>query len=468
MPKIDPDQQLILKDQRWRAKPSFYAEKMSRGSWTRHRWVEFILEYVRKKVIAGGARIIINAPPRHGKSEAISYWLPSWYLSLYPDRRVILGSYGGRLAVKWGRKVRDHLDGHPDSRVVVSKDHRSVGDWETDQGGGMISVGVGGGVTGEGFFLGIIDDPHKDWEEALSLTYRGRVIDWFNSTFYTRAEPGASIIVVQTRWHESDLSGYLINDHEDNWEVLSLPALAEENDLLERELGEALCPDRYTASDLEKIQGAMTSYMFAGLYQQRPSPLEGGLVKRDWFQRYKYLPDEFDEQVQVWDFTFTETTSGSYVVGELWGRLGANFYLVDQIRDRLDFPGMLMAMRRFSNRWPDVIEKIVEEAANGYAIIDSLKEEIPGIIGVRPKGSKVARLVSVSGLIESGNVWIPHQSIADWADDFIEEVVNFPNAANDDQVDAMTMALARLFKRSQTFNLALSTAGVRESPWSIR
>lgn len=467
MTQISTDQEDTITEQGWRLLPSLYAEKMSDGDWLRYRWVDFILEYVRKRVAKGGARIIINAPPRHGKSEAISHWLPAWYLDMYPDRRVILGSYGSRFATKWGRKVRDHFLTNKQARTKISKEHASAADWETEEGGGMICAGVGKGITGEGGDLMIIDDPHKDWEEALSITFRRRAIDWFDSVFYTRKEPNASIVVIQTRWHERDLSGYLINEHADDWEVINLPALAEEDDMLGRQPGEALCPERFSAEVLHQIKAAISTYKFAGLYQQRPAPLEGGMVKRKWFQRYKELPEDFDEQIQVWDFTFKETVSGSYVVGELWGRKGANFFLVDQIRDRLDFPGMLMAITRFSNRWPDVVEKIVEEAADGYAIIDTLKDQIPGIIGVRPKGSKVARLVAVSGLLEAGNVWVPEQSVADWADDFIEEVVTFPNAANDDQVDAMTMALSRLSKRTQNFNITLGTGGARPSPWDF-
>jgi predicted phage terminase large subunit-like protein len=227
-----------------------------------------------------------------------------------------------------------------------------------------------------------------------------------------------------------------------------------------------LCPERFPVAALIKIKEAITSYMFAGLYQQRPAPLDGGMVKRGWFSRYLTRPDAFEEMLQSWDLTFKDTGK-SYVVGQVWGRKSADFYLVDQVRERLDFPGTLRAIKRISKRWPNVTTKLVEEAANGHAVIATLRGKVPGIVGIKPKGSKEARLIAVSGVIESGNVWIPDQSIAPWADDFVEEAVVFPNGANDDQVDAMTMALSRFSTRSSNLGIEIPTGGQRQSPWEI-
>ena len=455
--------------ERWRARPSRYAQHMSGGRWTRFSWIEYVMEYVRERVLEGNARIIINAPPRNGKSLGMGHWFPSWYLDLYPERKIIFASYGDRFSIKWGRSVRDHLREHPEAMTKVSQTQGTANDWATTDGGGMRSVGVGGGITGEGGNCIIIDDPHKDWAEALSPTARERVIDWFNGTLYSRLEPGASLIVIQTRWHEGDLTGYLLSEHSDNWEHICLPALAEENDPLGRKPGEALCPERFPVAELDKIKKAISSHMFAGLYQQRPAPLEGGIVKRKWFKRYRpaaELPDKFDEETQVWDLTF-KGTGTSFVVGEVWGRSAGKFYLVDQFRDRVDFPGTLRAIAAISVKHPGVARKVVEEAANGNAVISMLKDKIPGIIGKRPQGSKEARLLAVSSYIEAGNVYLPEGPGYEWVEDFIEEVVNFPNAANDDQVDAMTMALAELSQRQSVVNFQLPTAGIRENPWRV-
>lgn len=451
----------------WRLWLYKYAEVISQGNWIAFDWVKYVCQEIQHEIIKGNARIIINAPPRHGKSELISRWLSTWYLDWFPERKIILASYGEFFATKWGVKVRDEFMTNKETWTKVHKNQAYANDWQTYYEGGMKSTGVDGSITGEGGDLNIIDDPHKNWEEAHSKTYLNKVIDWFNSTLYTRLEPNASIIVVQTRWSENDLTAYLINEHEDDWKVICLPALCEgDDDPLGRKEGEALCPERYDAERLQKIKRAMGSYMFAGLYQQRPGPPEGSLIKRDWFRRWTEIPSNPDEWLQGWDFTFTDTGS-SYVVGQVWLRKGANYYLIDQSRDKLDFPGMQRKIQIVSERWPDAKSKIVERAASGWAIIATLEDKIPGLIGWTPKGSKESRLVAVSGLIEAGNVYIPDRSVASWVDDFEEEVVVFPNGKNDDQVDAMTMSLLRLSKRTSNYNFVLPDSGTRESPWKM-
>lgn len=454
----------------WRLWIDRYAETVSEGQWIIYPWLKYIFREIQSKIVNGNARIIINAPPRHGKSEAISHWLPVWFLDWYPDRKVILASYGDEFATEWGMKVRDEF---LDSELVwtkVHKDRAFAGNWKTYyKTGGMECVGVGGSITGKGCHLGIIDDPHKNYDEAHSSVYQRKIINWFNATFYPRLEPNASIVLIMTRWHENDLTGYLINEHSDDWIVIRLPALAEdENDLLDREIGEALCPERYSKEVLQKIKKAQGSYIFNALYQQRPAPPEGSLIKRDWFNRYIELPQNPDEWLQGWDFTFTDKGT-SFVCGEVWCRKEANCYLVDLVKEKLDFPGMVRAVKRMSKRWPQATTKLVEKAANGYAIISTLEDKIPGLIGWSPgRSSKEARLVAVSPLIEAGNVYLPTRDFAPWVDDFIEEVVTFPNAANNDQVDAMSMSLLRLRQVTpETFDFVIPDSGVRQSPWSF-
>jgi predicted phage terminase large subunit-like protein len=453
-------------EEKWRLHVDTFAQRVSRGKWIPYPWLVFMLRYIEKKIRRGNARIIVTAPPRHGKSESISHWLPTWFLDLFPDRRVIEAAYGQDFAKKWGRLVRNHFAEknnqlftqlHPDQTLAMN--------WATTRDGGMRSSGLDGTITGEGFDLGIIDDPHKNWEEAMSPAKRRHAIEWFNGTFYTRAEPNASIILMATRWHERDLPGYLINESEEEWEVINLPALAEEGDLLGREPGEALCPERYTKERLERIRGVIGSHMFNALYQQHPSPPDGGYVNRDWFKRYTVLPDHFDKQIQSWDLTFSDTGS-SYVVGQVWGRKEADVFLLDQIRGKFTFPETLKQIQILSNRWPDAIEKLVERKANGAAVLDTLRGQVQGLIPVEPRGSKEARLASVSGMIEAGNVHVPCNSLCKWSNDFIEEAITFP-AGNDDQVDAMTQALDRLRKVKYDFNISLSLSGSRSNPWEF-
>lgn len=460
----------VTEDDLWRGTVATFARKVSGGAWVPYPWLVAVLREIESRIMAGDARVILNAPPRHGKSEAIAHWLPAWYLNTFPQRRVILGTYGDDLASDWGMKVKDKFTNSELTWTRLRKDKQRNDHWLTQQGGGMRSMGVGGSVTGRGGDLVIIDDPHKDWQEATSTASRKRVIAWFNATLYTRLEPKASIIVMQTRWHENDLTGYLLSEHADNWVHIRLPALAESGppgDFLKRREGAALCPPRFSAAQLETIRAAMGSQLFAGLYQQRPAPLEGNLVRRDWFRRYTDMPRSFDVIIQSWDMNFKETDSGSYVVGQVWGRKGGNFYLLDQSRGRWSFVETQRHMMALSTRWKEARDKLVEEAANGSAIISSLHDVLPGIIPTSAKNSKAARLAAVSGMIESGNVYIPDNSIADWADDFVEEVCGFPYAMNDDQVDAMTQALNRLYQGVYIFDLTIPSSGVRSNPWGF-
>ena len=427
----------------WRLRLLDYASKASSQRWKKYRHLEYLTDRVQRAVFDGDARVIVNMPPRHGKSQALSRWLPTWFLDWNPDKSVILASYGDSLAKDFGRMVRDYFMEAPDSWAEVRRDKEAANDWATTEGGGMKTVGVGGPITGLGGDLIIVDDPHKNFAESQSVLQRRRIVDWFNATLYTRAEPGASIVVVQTRWHEDDLTGYLVNEHQDDWEVISLPALAEEkNDALGRAPGEALCPARYTAEALDKIKEAMGSFLFAGLYQQRPAPPDGGIIKREWIKYYTQTPPELKDYTASWDMSFKETSGGSYTVGQVWARDGADIYLLDQFRKRIDFPAAQKAVVGMAETWPAISKHCIEDAANGPAIISSLRNKLPGIIPIKPQGSKAARLHSVAPLLESGNVWLPHPSIAPWVGDLVLELITFPSASHDDQCDALSMALS--------------------------
>lgn len=443
---------------------SSYAHRMSRGKWIPYPWVMYLLRELQRALLEGGARVLVNAPPRHGKSEAVAHWLPTWYLDHFPDSRVILGSYGDALANDWGTKVRDHFLNH-ETTTRIRHDRHRTDDWETVDGGGMRSVGVGSAITGKGANLVIVEDPTKDWAEAMSPTSRRRLWDWFNATLYTRLEPGGSIIVVQTRWHPEDLSGYILRDHTDRWIHIRLPALAEEADPIGRQVGDPLCPQRFDAETLQKIKAAITTRIFAGLYQQRPAPEEGNAVKRDWFRLYQEPPAKFDAVLQSWDMSFKKTAHGSFVVCQVWGRAGGNYYLLDQVRGRWSFVETQKQMLVMRQRWPVAVDKLVEDAANGPAILDTLNDVVSGIIPIRAQDSKEARLAAVAGLIESGNVYLP--AGREWLQDFVEEVSAFPFGSSDDQVDAMSQALGRLYSAQATFNLSVPSAGTRMNPWDF-
>lgn len=454
-----------IAEERWRLRIDTYAHRLSGGKWKQYAWVKHLLRLVQDKITEGGARIIINAPPRHGKSSSVSHYLPTWFLDHYPELRVILASYGDDFAASWGLRVRDEFEHNPLTWTKVRQDKSRASDWLTTAGGGMKTVGVGGALTGHGGNLLVADDCLKNWEEAQSKIYRKRLVNWFNSTFYTRAEPWASIVVVETRWHERDLTGYLTEEHEDDWIHIRFPALAELDDPLDRAVGEALCPERFDERALAQIRAGVTEMVFAGLYQQRPAPPEGGLIKRDWFRYWTELPAKPTDWLLSWDLAAKETSSGSYTVGQVWCRSGGDFYLVDQWRGRADFPTVLRVFGSMVEKWPQARTKLVEDAAQGRPLIETLRRKVPGIIAVPARGSKEARLQSAAPYLESGNVWLPAR--ASWVDALVEEVVAFPNAVNDDQVDALSQALNR-YKSVRIGTLAINLdIGHQENPWRI-
>jgi len=247
------------------------------------------LELIREKlmdVVEGRVKkLMIFTPPRHGKSQQNTISLPAWYLERWPERRVIIGAYNATLSEKFSRKARKL------TRAKLSNDRTAVDDWETVAGGGLRAVGVGGGITGMGGNLILIDDPVKSREEANSPRYRDKCWDWYTDDLYTRLEPGGAIVLTMTRWHDDDLAGRILaSDDGPNWEVITLPALATHNDLLGRAVGDALWPDRYDEAALAEIRSILGPNSFNALYQQNPIPDEGDFFKAADCQWYETPP----------------------------------------------------------------------------------------------------------------------------------------------------------------------------------
>jgi len=395
-------------------------------------------------------RLMVFMPPRHGKSEKTSIRFPAWALGKNPERSIVQASYAEGLALKHSRAARDVVTTEEFELLFPDVHHRperrtqerlpppmqQAHEWGTKQGGSYYAVGVCGGLTGRGYDIGIIDDPIKDDIEAESLTYRERVWQWYTKVFRTRAEPGAAIILIMTRWHEDDLAGRLLKQQKedplaDQWEILHLPALDEQE--------RALWPARYDTPELLKTKASIGPYAFAAEYQGTPSPEKGNIFLKEWWKWYDELPAMLDEMAQTWDMTFKEAGT-SMVVGQVWGRKGADKYLIDEVRGKMDFPATLESFEEFTRYWPQAIAKLVEDKANGPAIIASLKNKIAGIIAVNPRGGKVARARAASPEVHAGNVWLPKDQ--PWAVDFVDECATFPHGAFDDRVDAFTQMLA--------------------------
>jgi predicted phage terminase large subunit-like protein len=258
------------------------------------------------------------------------------------------------------------------------------------------------------------------------------------------------MVIVMQRVHENDLAGHVVQ--QGGYEELKLPAEYEGHKQLtcigwkdpRTESGELLWPERFGAEEIERLKRTLGSYAAAGQLQQRPSPAEGGVLKRHWWKFYREAPRPFSEVIQSWDCAFKDTRTSDFVVGQVWGRHGADKYLLDQVRGRMDCPATIQAVKRLSEKWPQAHAKLVEDKANGPAVIATLKHEIVGLIAVNPEGGKEVRAHAVSPQIEAGNVYLPDATIAPWIGGFIDECAAFPNGAYDDQVDAMSQALVRL------------------------
>lgn len=455
MPALSTDACVQAASDLWRLDFASYCERISNGVWQRYAWLDHVCAEVTDAVLNTRQNLIIEAPPRHGKTFTIAEWLPVWFLDLFPDKHIILCSYAEHRAKTAGRRVRDTIKINPEVWVNISDTSASNVSWETMAGGGMRCAGIngghGGGITGEGWDVGIIDDYNKDWEEASSAATQEKIWDWYTSTFSTRAQDSRSMeIVMATRWNAEDLIGRLKKEQPGKWKVIRLPALAEEGDLLGREEGEALCPERWPAHALRARKEAVGSQVFNALYQQRPSAAEGNIIKREWIKYYgqpggPQLPKEAEADLISWDMNFKETKRGSYVVGQVWAKHKAHCYLLHQVRDRWNFVDTKKGVVDLADEYPTATAKLVEDKANGPAILSELKDEVPGLIAVEPRGSKEARLQSVAPMFEAGNVWVPHPSLPgfEWVQDWIEELVTFPNAGKDDQTDATSQALDR-------------------------
>jgi predicted phage terminase large subunit-like protein len=427
----------------WRVGLDTYAQVASRGLWLPYHWLTYLARRLEATALKPNGRLVVMAPPRHGKSEITSRWLAAWYLDHHPSHHVLLGSYEAAFARRWGGLVRDYFEA-PDSPAwtTVRPDSRAANLWETPEGGGMACAGVGGPFTGRGGHLLIGDDLIKNWDQASSSLMRAKVWDWWISTFLTRMEPGASVILIMTRWHHADVVGQLLEEDGDNWEVVQLPALATGPDELGRVEGEPLCPERFPLEALEDRRRQVGPMIWEGLYQQAPSPLLGSILRRDWWQFYEATP-ALEEVILSWDLSFKGNATSDFVVGQAWGRAGADRYLLDQVRGRWDFVETLAQMRAFSAKWPQASAVVVEDKANGPAVISALKREIRGLVPYTPTSSKEARVHSISPAVEAGQVHLPTPARSPWVLDLIEEAAAFPRGVNDDQVDALSQALIR-------------------------
>jgi predicted phage terminase large subunit-like protein len=469
-----------------------------------HRLSELLIELLQQVADGQLTRLIVCCPPRHGKSQLVSRLFPAYWVSRHPELFCAIASYSGELAYAHSREARHYyrITGH-----ALSKDSAAVGNWLTPQRGGCIAAGVRGPFTGKGYNLGIIDDPYKGPEDAKSALQRERLIDWLKSVWFTRAEPGltaegallpAAQVVVQTRWDHHDMTAWLLEqesqENPEHWTVLNLPAIAEPESISMqiphtctkvidwRRPGEPLCPERVPLDVLQRIRTRLGSYWWNALYQQRPSPAEGLLFRKDWIQPPLPIapgqPRRYAPLVLSCDLSFKDgkdnDACGFALLGLLepqrhpavdarrqglalatnagiahrpgqhapegaaapdpWAELQIEALWAH--RQRLDLPGVikfllasLASLERQGLR-PNAV--LIEDAANGPAVCQLLRRQVPGLIAIPPRGTKASRAHAVAPLVEAGQVRFARK-----AESLVEELLAFsPRGGVDDQVDA--------------------------------
>lgn len=393
-------------------------------------------------------RLMIFLPPRHYKSEMVTVRYSAWRLERDPGLRVIVGAYNHLLAEKFSRKARRIVT----ARVPLSSDRTAVFDWETAAGGGMRAVGVGGGITGQGGDLIIIDDPVKSREEANSDAYRDRVYGWYTDDLYTRGEADTALILIATRWHEDDLPGRILASEDGpNWTVISLPAEAEEGDPLGREIGAALCPAKFDLAALADRRRVLGASYYA-LYQQRPQPPEGVMFQRPWFTIVPAGPREAI-RVRYWDNAGTKD-GGAFTCGVLVARDRQGlFYIEDLVRGQWE-----AGERETVKRQTAILDaarygaevRIWNEQEPGSGGKESAQATIRNLAGFRVyaepvTGDKVTRAEPFAAQAQAGNVRIVRDTDERrWVSGYLDRVTAFPLGRYKDDVDATAGAVNKL------------------------
>lgn len=384
--------------------------------------------------------LMVFMPPQHGKSVFCSKYTPAWYESMFPHRHTLLTSYEGEFARGWGRKTRDVCTRWgPEMFGYKIRDDSSAADWWeiAEHGGTMQTAGVGGGISGKPGHLGIIDDPVKNAEEAASPTIHEKHWDWYLSSFKARRQPGYANLLIMTRWNENDLAGKILAHEGDQWEVLRIPALAEEDDPLGRADGAALWPERYDQEYLEGLRD-VSPYWFAAMYQGNPQPREGGMFG-NWIIVPLHQVPKAERICRYWDLASTKPgkSDPDWTVGVKETYSGGMAWVVDVQRFREEPYGKEERIKQTAAidgpETPIVIEQ--EPGSAGKDLITSYQRMLPGfrIIGVRSTGPKELRADLTSAMAANGTLRLVQ---ADWNHAFIDEHRSFPTGAHDDQVDA--------------------------------
>jgi predicted phage terminase large subunit-like protein len=424
--------------------------------------------------------LIINVPPGHAKSLLTCVFFPAWAWIPRPQCRFLFSSYKASLATRDSVKCRTLIKSswyqeRWGDRFSLKGDQNEKQKFENDKTGyrEITSVATGTGSRGD---IVLVDDP-TSVDQAESDAERKTANEWWTGTMSTRLNDlkTGHLVVIQQRLHEEDTTAVCLE--QGGYEHLRLPEEFEVDNVCVTSIGwkdprtkegQLLWPAKNGPEEVAVLKRKLGSYRYAGQFQQRPSPAGGGIFKKWWWRYWKpkymdlppvsvrmldgtirrviavNLPDDLDMELLSWDMAFKDLTTSDYVAGGAWGVKGADRYLLDQVRERLGFPETVHAVEAMSKKYPKAALKLVEDKANGPAVIAALRHKISGLVPVVPDGGKIARAQAASPQVESGNVYLPHPAIAPWVEAYIDEHSSFPNGKYDDQVDQTTQALNRL------------------------
>jgi len=441
-------------------------------------WPEFITgkhhKIISQKLerVANGElkRLIINMPPRHTKSEFASFLFPAWMMGKNPRMKIIQATHTTELAVNFGRKTKNLIDSDDYKEVFpnvkLAADSKASGRWDTSNGGMYYAVGVGSNLAGRGGDLVIIDDPHSE-QTAMSNNGFDDAWEWYTGGPRQRLQPGGSIVLVQTRWSEKDMTGQLLRSMAkdplaDQWEVVELPALFNDD--------KPCWPEYWSFDDLSAVRASIPPSKWNAQYQQNPTGDENAIIRREWWKKWerKVVPN-LQYVIQSYDTAFSKRETSDFSAITTWGVFypeesgTPGLILLDSQKGRWDFPELKeVALDQYKYWDPDTV--IVEAKASGLPLTHELRTMGIPVVNFTPsKGNdKVTRVHSVSPLFEAGMVWAPDET---FADELIEEVAAFPNGEYDDLVDSMTQALMRY--RQGNF-VTLPTDDLEDGESSVR
>jgi len=412
-------------------------------------------------------RLIVNVPPRHLKSHAISIAFPAWVLGHEPTKQILLVTYAQHYSDTLARNSRTLMQslfyqGLFDTRL--SRGREAVSDFETTDGGFRFSTSIGGVLTGRGADIIIIDDPIKA-DDAPSEPRRRSVNEWYDNTLRSRlnSQENGAIIIVMQRLHADDLVAH-VQQHE-SWDVLSFPVIAQQDETYEfltpygrkrvqRKSGEILQPNLLSATKVDVARRGMTEYNFAAQYQQDPQPASGNIVKREWLKFYgpDDKPERFDQIIQSWDTANKDTELSNFSVCTTWGLKGRKLFLLNVYRRKLDFPNLKKAVRELAKLHQARVV-LIEDKASGTSLIQELRSEHFSIAQAAPaiEGDKITRLRAQTTKIEGEFVLFPKE--APWLHTYLSELLAFPNSKYTDQVDSTVFALAWTTSKRSSYNL---------------